>query len=81
LTLRELFWAVEGKQRQDWTHTASLAAVLINLHRGKRTKAVEPRQLMPAALRPPRREPDFRSDVSILKAIWCQTSKGENEQG
>ena len=58
----------EGRQREAWTHTAALLALLANCHRDpKRSRAFTIADFHPLA-EPARPVP--RCDISILKAIF-----------
>ena len=40
---------VEGRQRDQWNHTAQVLAMLYNAFRGRGARALEPRQFHPLA--------------------------------
>jgi hypothetical protein len=52
LTLRELFWMVEGRQRDHWNHTAQLLALFYNAFRGRGQRALEPADFHPLVKKP-----------------------------
>ncbi len=45
--MRELCWMVEGRQRDQWNHTAQLLAMLYNAFRGKGQRALRPADFHP----------------------------------
>jgi hypothetical protein len=49
LTLRELFWMVDGRGRQAWAHTALICSVLANCNRDPKKR---PRPFSPAEFNP-----------------------------
>lgn len=50
--MRELCWMVEGRQRDEWNHTAQLLAMLYNAFRGKGQRALGPADFHPLAKKP-----------------------------
>lgn len=56
---------VEGRRENQWSHTASLMALLINLHRDpKRGRPADPKDLMPK-FGPPKPKP--KASIDILR--------------
>jgi hypothetical protein len=48
LTLRELIAMAEAKSRDNWNHTSSILALIINVNRNpKKQRAVKPNELNP----------------------------------
>ncbi|MBW7905274.1 MAG: hypothetical protein LC135_05460 [Phycisphaerae bacterium] len=57
----------EGRQRDEWSRTSVLLALLANAHRDpKKTAAFRPRDFDPFA----RREPLLKADVTVLKDVF-----------
>ncbi len=77
-TLRQLIWMVEGKGRYDWSMTASMMALEININRKKGAKAVEPEELNPFIRKSKRREKvvlSTKDSMDILKKVFCKDAK------
>lgn len=47
MSYRQLVWRAEGRQRDDWNHTALLCAVAVNLQRAKGTPVARPAAFHP----------------------------------
>lgn len=72
-TLRELVWMVEGRGKFEWSRTASLMALAVNLMRDPRKgKAASPTDFNPFAQKAPK--PILRGDEmkESLKAAFCR---------
>lgn len=66
MTLRELLWAAEARQTDEWSRTAHVLAVLININRDPRRRQVaKPEDLMPQKRR--RKVEPMKTDISALK--------------
>ena len=69
LTLRELVWLAEARQREAWSHTSQILAMLYNSHRGKAARAMKPAEFNPFVEK--NNKPLGKtSDLSILKQVF-----------
>ncbi|HBO45785.1 MAG TPA: hypothetical protein DD670_18050, partial [Planctomycetaceae bacterium] len=69
LTLRELFWMAEGRDRNAWNHTAQLLAMIYNAHRAKTARVMKPSQFHPLGHDKETPVPKTK-DLSILKEVF-----------
>jgi hypothetical protein len=58
-----------ARQTNQWTHTASLMALLANVNRDPKRRAVKPMDFVPEHLRPPktRRPAPMPASIQALK--------------
>lgn len=61
-----------ARLRCQWEHTACLMAQQLNIHRKRGRRLIQPRELMPAWLRPPRRR---RRQPKLSEAQFLRTLK------
>jgi hypothetical protein len=79
LTLRELAWLAESRQRDQWNHTASLMALIANVNRDpKKGRLARPEDFHPlrnhrASTPTPTQHPPI-ADISILKSVFVDRS-------
>ncbi len=52
LTLRELCWMVDGRQRDQWNHTAQILAMLYNAFRASHARPLAPADFHPLLKKP-----------------------------
>ncbi len=75
LTLRELVWLAEARQRDQWNHTASVMALIANVNRDpKKGRLAKPDDFHPLrkhnhSTESSERQPPV-ADISILKAVF-----------
>lgn len=72
MTLRELAWAAEGRQRAEWNRTAALLATVANVNRDQRRHPApyEPEQFNPFARKEGRKQSVMRLDAEqSVKAL------------
>jgi len=73
-TLRELLIMAEAKQRAAWNHTAQLAAIWANIHRGPKTPAFDLYDFHPYMEKPNRHGrggiPIDAANINLLKAAF-----------
>ena len=75
-TLRELVWMVEGRGKFEWSQTASLMALAVNLMRDpKKGKAASPADFNPFAPRPPEPVLKGKEMLAALKAAFIKERK------
>ncbi len=61
----------EAKSRDNWNHTASILALIINVNRDpKKHRAVSPKQLNPYEQRSGKK--DTKLAFKYMKALWCE---------
>lgn len=61
---------VEGRQRNQWNHTAQVLAMLYNTHRDSKTRALKPADFHPLL---DRKAPVAKiQDLSILKQVFVK---------
>lgn len=72
MTLRQLLWMIDGKQKVDWNHTAALMTLTANINRGKSSD----RKFTPADFHPYSEQPEEherrvndREGFELLKQI------------
>lgn len=71
MTLRELLAMAEGRQREHWSRTSSLMALVANTQRDpKRTRVFRPSDFDPFA----RAVQQFKADVGVLKTVFIDQS-------
>ena len=67
-TLRELVWMADGAQRERWSRTSSMMALIANVNRNpKKTRGFRPADFDPFAEKPGPQVLD-RSTIVTLKA-------------
>lgn len=79
LTLRELVWLAEARQRDQWNHTASVMALIANVNRDpKKGRPAKPDDFHPLRKHTIRTDSTERqppiADISILKAVFVDRS-------
>ena len=75
-TLRELVWMVEGRGKFEWSQTASLMALAVNLMRDpKKGKAASPADFNPFAPKPPVPVLKGKEMLAALKAAFIKERK------
>ena len=71
MTLRELVWLAEARQREAWSHTSQILAMVYNSHRGKGTRPMKPAEFNPFIEKTT--EPVAQTnDLSILKEVFIR---------
>ncbi len=75
LTLRELWQMAEERQRDQWSHTSVLLAVLANIHRDpKRTSRYTSEDFNPFSVR---RSVSMKAEIGVLKQVFVDNRSGE----
>jgi hypothetical protein len=81
--VRELVWRLEGRQADQWRHTAALIGAVGNLFADRANRA-DIRKLIPEHLRTAR-EPEREPPPELVKAHWrgmkAAFKKGAIKQG
>ncbi len=63
----------EARERAEWNRTASLLALLVNLHRDPRKRAIKPKECHPyEAKRTKKGIPLTADNIRILKAVFVK---------
>ena len=66
--MRELVWMANARIDQTWNHTASVLAMLVNIHRDPRKgRALKPADFHPALIR--KNSIPLPADITVLKAL------------
>ena len=70
MTLRELFWMAEARQRDQWNQTAQILAMIYNAHRNPKARLMKPAEFHPHHHQ--RRKPHAAKikDLAILRQIF-----------
>lgn len=62
----------DGRMRERWSHTASLMALLANVHRDPRKgKRFTPADFDPFARGSKRKPPAMPADITVLRDVFC----------
>ena len=71
MTIRELLWMAEGRSRQLWEHTATIAAAAMSAFR---EKMIDPAKLNPYQQGRKRRKgiPLTRDNIGLLKTVFAK---------
>lgn len=74
-TLRELICMVDARGRFEWNQTSTLIAVVINLMRDPKKKAVTPKMFNPFLNKKQEKEPVAQVPVSVLKDVFVRNKQ------
>jgi hypothetical protein len=76
LTLRELCWMAEGKQRNDWSHTSVILALVANCNRDPKKRAFTPDDFNPFG-----RKSKEQIGIDDVKAMFAQKHETKVSHG
>jgi hypothetical protein len=60
----------EARSRLEWAQTSSLLALLYNIHRKPRSRALRPSHFDPHAEARQKKEPVIKVDMAMLKGVF-----------
>jgi hypothetical protein len=75
MTLRELFWAAEGKGRHDWNQTSEVLAMIHNMLKDPKEDPLRARDINPYTAGPVGEIAVVVDDISFLKPNFQQEGK------
>ena len=65
----------EGRQRENWTHTANVLAVIANVFRAKGAAEADPVKINPFTRNLPQHKPKPMGKISDLKGLFSKGKK------
>lgn len=60
----------DGRRREAWQRTSSVLAMLVNVNRGKRSRAAKPSDFVPYGARRRAKAPVKKVGIGIFKALF-----------
>lgn len=69
----------EGRQRDEWSRTSLLAALIVNGYLGGQARPLQPRDFDPYAADDEERAPDAGWPITILKDVFIDSAYAKSQ--